>query len=112
MRVNFANRRRIAQTVTIILTDSDVLIDLLREYAPAKVWFGGLHENEQLMVPGYVVMELIQGCRNLAELDKVRHTIAAHTIVWPSPPDCDRALETFAPFRLSHGAGLFDVLIG
>lgn len=51
----------------MILLDSDVLIDLLRNYPPAAGWFDALHENEELMVSGYVVMELIQGCRNKKE---------------------------------------------
>jgi predicted nucleic acid-binding protein len=51
----------------MILLDSDVLIDLLRKYPPAAAWFNALHGDEELMVSGYVVMELIQGCRNKAE---------------------------------------------
>jgi predicted nucleic acid-binding protein len=48
----------------MILLDSDVLIDLLRKYPPAMAWFDTLQEDEELMVSGYVFMELIQGCRN------------------------------------------------
>ncbi len=51
----------------MILLDSDVLIDLLRKYPPAMAWFDALGEDEELAVSGYVVMELIQGCRNKAE---------------------------------------------
>jgi predicted nucleic acid-binding protein len=50
----------------MILLDSDVLIDLLRKYPPAMAWFDTLQEDEELMVSGYVFMELIQGCRNKA----------------------------------------------
>lgn len=46
----------------MILLDSDVLIDLLRRRPPAVIWFDALSEDEELMVSGYVVMELIQGC--------------------------------------------------
>ena len=96
----------------MILLDSDVLIDLLRKYPPAVEWFDTLHEDEELVVSGYVVMELIQGCRNKAEQDRVRHELAACGVVWLSPTDCDRALEVFAAHRLSHSAGLLDALIG
>ena len=48
----------------MIVLDSDVLIDLLRKHPPAMAWFDALQEDEELMVSGYVVMELIQGCRN------------------------------------------------
>jgi len=94
------------------LLDSDVLIDLLRKYPPAVGWFDALHGDEELAVSGYVVMELIQGCRNKAEQDRVQRELAAYGVVWLSPTDCDRALEVFAVYRLSHHAGLLDVLIG
>lgn len=96
----------------MILLDSDVLIDLLRKYPPAIEWFSALHEDEELVVSGYVVMELIQGCRNKPEQESVQRELAACGVVWPSPPDCDKALEVFATYRLSHNAGLLDVLIG
>ena len=61
---------------------------------------------------GYVVMELIQGCRNKVEQDRVQRELAIYGVVWLSPTDCDRALEVFSSHRLSHNAGLLDVLIG
>jgi len=96
----------------MILLDSDVLIDLLRKYPPAVAWFDALHEDEELAVPGYVVMELIQGCRNKTEQERVQHQLAAYGVIWLSQTDCDRALDVFAMYRLSHNAGLLDVLIG
>jgi hypothetical protein len=60
----------------MILLDSDVLIDLLRKYPPAVGWFDALHEEEELVVSGYVIMELIQGCRNKAEQDRVQRELA------------------------------------
>lgn len=96
----------------MILLDSDVLIDLLRQYSPAVAWFDALQEDEELAVSGYVVMELIQGCRNKPEQDRVQRELAPYGVVWLSQTDCDRALELFAAYRLSHNAGLLDVLIG
>jgi predicted nucleic acid-binding protein len=96
----------------MILLDSDVLIDLLRKYPPATKWFDTLSEDEELAVSGYVVMELLQGCRNKEEQDKVQRGLAPYGVVWLSQTDCDRALVLFATYRLSHNAGLLDVLIG
>lgn len=96
----------------MILLDSDVLIDLLRKYPPAVVWFNALPEDEELVVSGYVVMELIQGCRNKAEQERVHQEIGVYGVIWLSPTECDKALEIFATYRLSHNAGLLDVLIG
>ncbi len=95
----------------MILLDSDVLIDLLRKYPSAVEWLDALPDDEELAVSGFVVMELIQGCRNKTELDRVRRELDPYGVVWLSPTDCDRALDVFADYRLSHGAGLLDVLI-
>lgn len=43
---------------TMILLDSDVMIDLLRQYPSAMRWFDTLDEDEEVTLPGYVVMEL------------------------------------------------------
>jgi predicted nucleic acid-binding protein len=51
----------------MILLDSDVMIDLLRQHPPATQWFDTLGEDVEVVLPGYVVMELIQGCRNKME---------------------------------------------
>jgi len=39
----------------MILLDSDVMIDLLRQYRPAIKWFDTLDEKEALLLPGYVI---------------------------------------------------------
>jgi len=96
----------------MILLDSDVMIDLLRQYPPAVKWFDTLEDEEEVLLPGYVVMELIQGCRNKTEQERVQRGLATYGVVWPAPEDCDRALEVFTRYRLSHNAGLLDVLIG
>jgi len=96
----------------MILLDSDVMIDLLRQYPPAMRWFDALGEEVEIILPGYVVMELIQGCRNKIEQEQLQRILAPHGIAWPSPADCDEALDVFTQYHLSHNAGLLDVLIG
>lgn len=95
----------------MILLDSDVMIDLLRQHPPAVAWFDALDEEEEIALPGFVVMELIQGCRDKAEQERLQRAVAPYGVVWPMPEDCDRALELFPEYHLSHGAGLLDVLI-
>jgi predicted nucleic acid-binding protein len=51
----------------MILLDTDVLIDVLRGHAPAVGWLRGLG-NTTLGLPGLVMMELLQGCRDKSEL--------------------------------------------
>ncbi len=95
----------------MILLDSDVMIDLLRGYPPAVAWFDGLPEEEEIILPGFVVMELMQGCRNRDELERLQRAVSPYGIFWPKPADCDRALKSFAQYHLSQNAGLLDVLI-
>jgi predicted nucleic acid-binding protein len=96
----------------MILLNSDVVIDLLRKYPPGIAWFDTLDEDEELALPGYVLMELLQGCRNRAEQDKLQRELATCGTAWLSPSSCDDALAVFVEYHLSHNAGILDVLIG
>lgn len=95
----------------MILVDTDVMIDLLREYPPAVSWLDSLGE-EVIVLPGFVVMELIQGCRNRAEQRRLEEGMEAYGVAWASPETCDEALSVFAQCHLSHGLGIIDALIG
>jgi hypothetical protein len=95
----------------MILLDTDVMIDLLRQYPPAVAWLDSLGE-EEIILPGFVVMELIQGCRNRAEQEKVERELGAYGVVWPSPETCNEALSVFTRYHLSHGLGILNALIG
>ena len=95
----------------MILLDTDVMIDCLRRYPPAIVWLQSLDEQE-IILPGFVVMELIQGCRNKPEQEKMERELKTDSVVWPSPETCNEALSVFASSHFSHGLGLLDALIG
>src|SRR5437870_5443211 len=92
------------------LLDSDVMVDLRRQYALALAWFSGL--TEEPMVPGFVVLELMEGCRNQREMRRLQQVIAPFRLVWPAAAECERALTTFAQGYLRHGLGVLDSLIG
>jgi predicted nucleic acid-binding protein len=91
------------------LLDTDVLIDIQREYTPALAWFAEL--DELPAVPGFVAMELIQDARNAQQVRQALKLIAPFQIVWPTAADCQRALTDFTAFHLSHNLGLLDALI-
>ena len=93
-----------------MLLDTDVMVDFLRGYAPAVNWLTGF--NMPVALPGLVAMELLQGCRDLAEQQRVENQLARFTLSWPTLADCQRAYRDFAAFRLSTGLGLLDSLIG
>ena len=91
------------------LLDADILIDLLRRHPPAVAWFRA--QTEWPSVAGFVIMEVIQGCRNRAEVRAVQTLVRPLPVVWPSEADCDRALADFTTCYLSHRLGLLDALI-
>lgn len=94
----------------MVLLDTDVMIDLLRNFVPASAWLASLG-TEEIVLPGFVVLELLQGCRNKAEQDRVERTVASGRIVWPDAVACNEALDSYAQFHLSQSLGFIDALI-
>ncbi len=66
----------------MLILDSDVMIDILRQSPPAIGWLESLGE-EEIILPGFVVMELIQGCDNKAEQEKVNRALTTLEVVCP-----------------------------
>ena len=95
----------------MVLLDTDIMVDLLRQYPPAVAWLESLGE-EEIGLPGFVAMELIQGCRNRNEQNQLEKTLSAYHVLWPLPETCDIALSVFGRFHLSHNLGVLDALIG
>ena len=95
----------------MVLLDSDVMVDLLRQFAPALAWLDTLGDDE-ILLPGFVVMELIQGCESKAQQAQLEKALEPFTVVWPTSEGCDDALGIFARFHLSHNLGIIDALIG
>jgi len=95
----------------MLLLDTDVMIDILRGHPPAVAWLGTV-PTEVVALPGYVAMELIQGCRDQQEQRELLIELQRYTVLWPQPEVCDRALDLYTRFYLSHGLGLLDSRIG
>lgn len=91
------------------LLDTDILVDILREQSSAVTWLNSLPDT--FGVPGFVAMELYQGCRNRADVRDVDRLLKPLAIVWPTESDCRAALAKFPTLRLSHSLGLLDSLI-
>ena len=66
------------------LLDSDVLVDISRRYLPAVRWFTSL-EADSVGVPRPAALELIQGCRNRPEADRILRILDRLPIFWPNP---------------------------
>ena len=94
----------------MFVVDTDVMVDVLRRYPPAVEWLNALG-RQVFIIPGLVVMELLQGCRNRAETDRLLEWISDHEIRWPTERDCHRALADFAFRRLNRKLAIPDALI-
>ncbi len=95
----------------MLLVDTDVMIDLTRRNPAALAWLKSLGE-EQLVLPGFVVMELIQGCRTKLEQQKIKRALKPFAIAWPDSDACNQALSVFSEHYLSEGIGIIDALVG
>ncbi len=93
------------------LLDSDVMVDILRDYVPALRWLRTV-VNEEFGLPGIVVLQLMEGCKDKPSMQRLQKRIGPYRVYWPTTQDCDRALAAFSRTRLSHRIDLTDVLIG
>lgn len=93
----------------MILLDTDILIDILRNYKPAIDW---LKTNEEtLSITGFSAMELIQGCDSKIEIDEIKKFISKFKIIWLNEYSSAKSVELFAQHRLRNKIGLIDCII-
>jgi predicted nucleic acid-binding protein len=94
-----------------MLIDSDVLVWLTRGNVRAAT---RLHALEVWRISAVTYIELAQGCRDKAELARLKKGLAArHTEIVPiTPTVSERAVELIDRLALSHGMRLADALIG
>lgn len=95
-----------------MLLDSDVMVDALRGHPAAVAWLAASGQATPFALPGLVAMELLQGCATKAAQQKMEKQIRQYPWHWPTPADCQRGYQDFAAYRLSHGLGMIDALIG
>ena len=94
-----------------VLIDSDVLVWLMRGYAAAA---RRLHAIDTWHISVITYIELAQGCRDKAELARLKKGLAArNTEIIPVTPEISRhASLLIDELALSHGLRLADALIG
>ncbi len=91
------------------VVDTDILVDALRR-VPAAVTF--LRDAERyLTVAAITQMELLQGCRNLAELRRVEQFLRRFAVRSLSELIGGIGTSLMRRYRLSHGLLLPDALI-
>ena len=93
-----------------VLIDSDVLVWLTRGHVAAAQRLNAL-QTWRILVVTYI--ELAQGCRDKAELARLKKGLAARNteIVPITPAISQRAAELIDALAQSHGMRLADALI-
>lgn len=92
------------------LLDTSVLIDLLRDYQPARDWFASLGRQRAAVTP-VVWMETVQGATNRVRRDQAIRFLRQFRIEHPTEDDNRWAMRQTARFHLSHGIQLQDAMI-
>jgi len=93
------------------LIETSILVDLLRGWLPARHWIDGLSSDDRY-ISVVTAAELLAGCRNRDEQRTVEREIALYPILWLDETSSQTALDWYRQFRLSHGLGFLDSLIG
>src|SRR5438067_6539628 len=86
------------------LVDTDVMVDIRRGHPPALAWFDGLGAVPGL--PGFVLMELVAGCKTRKDMRTVKKQDSLFQNYWPTTTDCEQALELIMAKRFSNGLSL------
>lgn len=94
----------------IIFLDTDVLIDCLRGTTASQTWLNTI-TPETFYVPGIVAMELIVGCKNRIELQRIQKFLDTFTIIWPQEKDFSHAYQLLVTYQLSNKLGIPDCLV-
>ncbi|MEK7263231.1 MAG: PIN domain-containing protein [Bacteroidota bacterium] len=93
----------------MILLDTDIIVDIFRKYPPALNWLQEI--NDEIVLPGFSLLELINGCNNKEEQQKVERTLKNIRVVWLSENGCQHTVEEFSRSHLSNNIGILDILI-
>lgn len=93
-----------------VCLDTDVLVDCLRGVPEARAWLNSL-SREKFVVPGIVAMELLMGCRNQADIQRVQKFLKAFNIVWTESNEFSRAFDLLVRHRLASALSVPDCLI-
>ena len=92
------------------LVDTDVLVDCLRGTVPAQEWLKRL-ANQSFAVPAVAAMELVMGCRDRTDLERIQRFLATFEVVWPEASEFAAAYQLLLTHRLSSGLNIPDFLI-
>ena len=94
-----------------MLLDTNIAVDALRRFPPAVAYLCTAEQQGTLSLSLTAQMELIIGCRNAAELRRLRAFLERFEIRGLSATIGETAVGLLYQYRLSHGLLLADALI-
>lgn len=78
----------------LIIVDTNLLVQVRHGNPSVIKWMNSVLENEKIVFPTPIVMELIRGCRNKQEINEVDGFIKKHGVVYhATQADMATALE-------------------
>lgn len=95
----------------LVLIDTDVIIDVSRKIDSAISTVDQLRLDSVLAISVITKLELIAGCRNKYELRQLSGFLDYFDLINIDESVCDKAVELFYAYRLSHGVQIPDMLI-
>jgi predicted nucleic acid-binding protein len=93
------------------LTDTDILIDGARNLPEGVEFLSSLVSSKALRISIVSAMELVLGCRDKTELQKLHEFVVPINAIPISEPISNRAFDLLSTFYLSHGLLIPDALI-
>lgn len=94
-----------------ILIDTDILIDISRNIPSAIQTVDGYKRDFVLSISMVTQLELISGCRNKKELNRLSEFLERFQILHITEAVSSKTVELFEKYRLSHGVQIPDMLI-
>ena len=93
------------------IIDTDILIDASRNVSDAIDCLDRLEKGSKLAISVVTQMELIVGCRNKVELQRLKQFFNRFRIYKITEEISDQAIDLLQIYRLSHGLLIADSLI-
>jgi predicted nucleic acid-binding protein len=97
-------------TLPVGLIDTNILIDLSHNYAPALQW-ATRNPDLALAMPSLVRMEMVMGAVDKVDLARLMRLMRPFPVVYPTDIDAKWAMEQFETYYLSHQIEVIDCLI-
>ncbi len=72
MRGNFEKKPGHTRMKSMILVDTDILVDIQRQYPPAIAWLKSLGMSTPLAISGFSLFELMAGAENRLQMQRIK----------------------------------------